>query len=155
MLPDHRTLRGWTILGLVAPASLALGFWRPGRLVRSLLSQEGNRYEVIVSRDVMIPMRDGVRLATDVYRPGSNGLPAAGKFPVIMERTPYGKAGAGWAAYFVSRGYVAVAQDVRGRYDSEGSWRPDRDDGNDGFDTAKWIGEQPWSDRAIGTVGTS
>ena len=111
-------------------------------------------YGVVVSKNIMVPMRDGVRLATDVYRPAVNGVPAPGKFPTILERTPYGKT-AGWATYFVSHGYVVVAQDVRGRFDSEGSWRPHRDDGNDGFDTAKWIGEQPWSDGGIGTVGTS
>ena len=117
-------------------------------------------YDVIVSKNVMVPMRDGVRLATDIYRPAVNGVPVPGKFPTILERTPYGKggrygAGPDWATYFVSHSYVAVAQDVRGRYDSEGNWRPHRDDGNDGFDTAKWIGEQPWSDGGIGTVGTS
>src|SRR5205823_2342647 len=111
-------------------------------------------YGVVVSKNLMVPMRDGVRLAIDVYRPAANGAPAPGKFPTILERTPYGKT-AGWATYFVSHGYVAVAQDVRGRFDSEGSWRPLRDDGNDGYDTAKWIGEQPWSDGGIGTVGTS
>src|SRR2546430_17351682 len=112
------------------------------------------QYGVVVSKNIMVPMRDGVRLATDVYRPAVGGVPAPGKFPTILERTPYGKT-AGWATYFVSHGYVAVAQDERGRFDSEGSWQPLRDDGNDGYDTAKWIGEQPWSDGGIGTVGTS
>ena len=81
-------------------------------------------YEVVVSRNVMVSMRDGVRLATDVYRPARNGVPVAGKFPVILERTPYGKDSiAGWAGYFVPRGYVAVGQDTRGRWASEGRWR--------------------------------
>ena len=53
------------------------------------------------------------------------------------------------------RGYVVVIQDVRARYKSEGHWRPIRDDPNDGFDTAKWIGAQPWFDGHLGTVGTS
>ncbi len=114
------------------------------------------RYEVIVSKNVMVSMRDGVRLATDIYRPALNGIPVPGKFPVILERTPYNKGGiAGWASYFVPRGYVAVGQDVRGRYASEGNWRPHRDDVRDGYDTAKWIGEQPWCNGNIGTVGTS
>ena len=132
-------------------ASLCL-YWRAGFIGRAW--QADAQYGVVISKNVMVPMRDGVRLATDVYRPAVNGVPAPGKFPTILERTPYGKT-AGWATYFVSHGYVAVAQDVRGRFDSEGSWRPHRDDGNDGFDTAKWIGEQPWSDGGIGTVGTS
>ena len=113
-------------------------------------------YEIVVAKHVMATMRDGVRLATDIYRPAVNGLPAPGKFPVILERTPYNKNGIeSWARYFVPRGYIAVGQDVRGRYASEGKWRPHRDDVNDGFDTAKWIGEQPWCDGNIGTVGTS
>jgi putative CocE/NonD family hydrolase len=124
-------------------------------------AQDETRYGVALSRDVMVPMRDGVRLATDIHRPALDGIPVPGKFPVILERTPYGKdggryGGAGeWAQYFVSRGYGVVAQDVRGRYSSEGNWRPHRDDVNDGYDTAMWIGEQPWCDGNIGTVGTS
>jgi len=113
-------------------------------------------YEIIVRKNAMISARDGVKLATDIYLPGRGGVVAAGKFPTILERTPYNKAGSeSWASYFVPRGFVAVAQDVRGRFGSGGNWRPHRDDGTDGYDTAKWIGEQPWSDGGIGTVGTS
>ena len=113
-------------------------------------------YEIIVRKNVMVTARDGVKLATDVYLPGRGGTVAPGKFPTILERTPYNKAGSeSWASYFVPRGFVAVAQDVRGRFGSGGNWRPHRDDGADGYDTAKWIGEQPWSDGGIGTVGTS
>jgi putative CocE/NonD family hydrolase len=120
------------------------------------VQQSQPRYEIVVAKNVMVRMRDGVRLATDVYRPALNGEPAAGKFPAILERTPYNKDGIeSWARYFVPRGYVAIGQDVRGRYASEGRWRPHRDDGNDGFDTAKWIGEQEWSNGSFGTVGTS
>ena len=122
-------------------------------------NQGETRYDVMLSRDVMVPMRDGVRLATDIHRPAINGVPTPTKFPVILERTPYGKdggpSGAQWAQYFVSRGYIFVAQDVRGRYGSEGNWRPHRDDVNDGYDTVKWIGEQSWCDGNIGSVGTS
>jgi putative CocE/NonD family hydrolase len=129
-----------------------------GYLARSE-NQGEVRYGVVLSHDVMVPMRDGVRLATDIHRPALNGVPALGKFPVILERTPYGKdggpSGAQWAQYFVSRGYIFTAQDVRGRYASEGNWRPHRDDVSDGYDTVKWIGEQPWCDGNIGTVGTS
>src|SRR5262249_14486890 len=97
-------------------------------------------YQIVVSKNVMIPMRDGVKLATDIYRPARNGAPVDGKFPVILERTPYNKDSiAGWAAYFVPRGYVAVGQDTRGRWGSEGRWRLQCDDPNDGYDTAKWI----------------
>ena len=134
---------------LAAPGLLAQQALGPG-------GESGARYEITVSKDVMVPMRDGVRLATDIYRPVLNGALVAGKFPAILERTPYNKDGTEeWARYFVSRGYVAVGQDTRGRYGSEGRWRPHRDDVNDGYDTAKWIGEQHWSNGNIGTVGTS
>jgi putative CocE/NonD family hydrolase len=113
-------------------------------------------YQVLAANDIMIPMRDGVRLCTDIYRPAHNGAPAPERFPIILERTPYGKGlFASSAGYFVQRGYVVVFQDVRGRYKSEGKWAPIRDDPNDGFDTAKWLGEQPWSSGSIGTTGSS
>src|SRR5208337_846135 len=95
--------------------------------------------------------------ATDIYRPARNGAAIDGKFPTLMERTPYNKdsTSATSVNYFVSHGYVVVVEDVRGRYKSEGHWIPIRDDPKDGFDTAKWIGGQPWSDGGIGTIGTS
>lgn len=114
------------------------------------------QYETVVDRDVTIAMRDGIKLACDIYRPAQNGKAVEGKFPVILERTPYGKkTGEPWAKYFVPRGYIGVTQDIRGRYGSEGHWWPYRDDGHDGYDTVKWIGEQAWSNGKIGTVGTS
>jgi putative CocE/NonD family hydrolase len=107
--------------------------------------------EVSISRDVMITMRDGVKLATDIYHPARDG-----KFPVLIERTPYGKEYvAKFAVEFVPRGYVVVVQDVRGRYKSQGQWNPVRLDPNDGFDTAQWIGAQPWCDGGIGAMGSS
>jgi hypothetical protein len=112
----------------------------------------------ISSREnVMVAMRDGTHLATDIYFPSHAGAPVEGRYPVILNRTPYNKATAAnqLAAMFVPYGYVVVIQDVRGRYRSEGHWRPIRDDPNDGFDTAQWIGGQPWSNQTIGTVGTS
>jgi hypothetical protein len=113
-------------------------------------------YEIVPTKNVMVAMRDGVRLGTDIYRPARNGVPVEGKFPTLLERTPYNKDGAAATAnYFVARGYVVVLQDVRGRYQSEGHWRPIRDDPNDGFDTATWIGAQPWSNESIGTLGSS
>jgi putative CocE/NonD family hydrolase len=118
--------------------------------------QSEPKYEIALFKDVMVSMRDGVKLACDIYRPALNGKPVEGRFPVILERTPYGKETVeSWAKFFVPRGYIAIGQDIRGRYNSDGMWRPFRDDGNDGYDTAKWIGEQAWSDGGIGTVGTS
>jgi putative CocE/NonD family hydrolase len=75
-----------------------------------------------------------------------------------LERTPYDKymiASSSSAAWLVARGYVVVVQDVRGRYHSEGHWPPLKDDGNDGYDTARWIGEQAWSNGSIGAMGSS
>ena len=114
-------------------------------------------HDVVVLSNVMVPMRDGVSLATDVYLPARDGKPVEGGRPVILERTPYNKDAVadGWPSYFVPRGYAAVVQDVRGRYRSGGRWRPLRDDGADGADLAAWIGRQSWSNGRIGTVGTS
>lgn len=114
-------------------------------------------YTVMPTKGVMVAMRDGVKLATDIYRPAANGTADGGKFPALLERTPYGRdrGAAAVSSYFVPRGYVVVYQDVRGRYESEGHWVPIRDDPNDGYDTAKWIVSQPWSDGTIGTIGTS
>jgi len=113
-------------------------------------------YEVVVDEDVMVPMRDGVRLATDVYHPAKDGKPVEGKLPVILERRPYNKAGCrGNGKYFATRGYVFVGQDTRGRYKSEGIWHMLTDDGPDGYDTAEWISKQPWSNGKIGMIGTS
>jgi putative CocE/NonD family hydrolase len=122
-----------------------------------LYAQTEPSYSVIAGKDMMIPMRDSVRLATDIYRPARNGAPVDGRFPAILMRTPYNKTlrAASSASYFAACGYVVVVQDVRGRYKSEGHWRALTDDGNDGFDTAQWIGHQPWSDGGIGTIGTS
>jgi putative CocE/NonD family hydrolase len=121
-----------------------------------LHAQSDSRYGISETKNVMVSMRDGVKLAADIYRPARNGEPADGKFPVILLRTPYNKANSTeLATVFVPRGYVLVAQDVRGRYSSEGHWRPHVDDPNDGSDTAQWIGSQPWCDGGIGTVGSS
>jgi putative CocE/NonD family hydrolase len=120
--------------------------------------------------DVMVAMRDGVRLATDVYIPaGPAGAPP--RFPVILERTPYNKAApsrsertpatstplgrAEVAAFFTKRGYVVVYQDCRGRYKSEGEFVKYLSDGNDGFDTCAWIVKQPWCNGRIATMGLS
>ncbi|HYA22633.1 MAG TPA: CocE/NonD family hydrolase [Terriglobales bacterium] len=121
-----------------------------------LLAQNDSRYGISEAKNVMVTMRDGVKLAADIYRPARNGEPVEGRFPVILLRTPYNKDGAApLANAFVPHGYAVVLQDVRGRYNSEGHWRPHIDDPNDGFDTAQWIGAQAWCDGGIGTVGTS
>jgi predicted acyl esterase len=100
---------------------------------------------------VRVPMRDGVRLATDIWLPATNGI-----FPVVFLRFPYNKdLGVGLGREGTARGYVVVAQDTRGRFASEGENLPFHLDGPDGDDTIDWIERQPWSDGRIGTWGAS
>lgn len=99
-----------------------------------------------------IPMRDGVHLAANLFRPSLNG-----KWPVLLVRTPYGKGGEITPNYraFVEHGFALVVQDVRGRHDSEGVFRPLEQEGPDGEDTLNWIGRQAWCDGKIGMFGGS
>ena len=106
----------------------------------------------------MVAMRDGVKLAADIYFPSANGQPAEGPFPVILERTPYDKTAPRNVTngkYYARRGYVTVYQDVRGRFASEGEWYAFAKEAPDGFDTVQWLGSQPWSDGQVGTMGGS
>jgi putative CocE/NonD family hydrolase len=107
-----------------------------------------------VDTDVAVPMRDGVVLRADVLRPDQGG-----PFPVLVYRTPYGKENDRLAyttvEKAVQRGYAVVVQDVRGRYRSDGEFRPYENEGRDGFDTIEWAARQPWSNGAIGTFGLS
>ncbi len=118
---------------------------------------EAKQTEAAVEVDVMVPMRDGVRLATDVYRPTRDGKAVDEKLPVVLIRTPYGKADgkSKEGLYFAQHGYVVVVQDTRGRYKSEGVWHWLTDDVQDGYDCAEWIVQQPWSNGRIGMMGTS
>jgi putative CocE/NonD family hydrolase len=113
-------------------------------------------FGIHVTKNVTIPARDGTKLAADIYRPARDGEPIPGKFPTLLTRTPYNKDGAaGDGKYYAARGYYVVANDVRGRYASEGTWRLIADDPNDGYDVVEWIAAQDWSDGKIGTFGTS
>ena len=102
--------------------------------------------------NVMVRMRDGVGLSTDIYRPAKEG-----RYPVILFRDAYGNGsgGAGSAKQWVELGYVFVVQDVRGRYDSEGSYYPYAAEANDGYDAQQWAGSQPWSSGKVGMLGSS
>ncbi|WP_406700448.1 CocE/NonD family hydrolase [Singulisphaera sp. Ch08] len=113
-------------------------------------------FEVVVETDVKIATRDGTKLAADLYRPARDGQALAGRFPALLTRTPYNKTGTATdGQYYAKRGYVVVANDVRGRYASEGNWRMMADDPDDGYDVVEWIAAQPWSDGKIGTFGVS
>lgn len=136
-----------------------------------MIAGSDTAYDVVVDKDVMIVARDGIRLATDIYRPARGGRAVEGRFPVILERTPYDKAAvsrsertvrnpepcnrAEVAAYFVRQGYIVAYQDCRGRYGSEGTFTKYLDDGPDGYDTVAWLAEQPWCSGRIGTMGLS
>ena len=123
-------------------------------------SYEGShqQYDVICESGVMVPMRDGVRLSTDLYFPAVDGQKAEGNFPVILERTPYDGAALSNVTkgkYFARRGYVCALQDVRGRFRSEGDWYAFVAEASDGYDTVEWLGTQPWSNGKVGTMGDS
>lgn len=112
-------------------------------------------HEVVTAPTVMVPMRDGVRMATDVYRPKD----ATGALPTILMRTPYNKSanptGDVSAKFFASHGYAVAVQDVRGKFASEGQYRVYAGDMTDWSDTFDWIGKQSWSTGRIGTYGCS
>lgn len=112
-------------------------------------------HEVEVERSLMMPMRDGVRLATDIYRPKG----VSGALPTILIRLPYNKAAYGGATdpanYFASHGYAVVVQDVRGKFASEGVFRVYQGDVTDWSDVFDWIGTQSWSTGQVGTYGCS
>jgi len=114
----------------------------------------------VIDQKVMMPMRDGIRLATDIYRPKGEG-----KHPVVFSRTPYnfntwidGKMVTGTlqAAYeAVSRGYVYVVQNERGRFFSEGEWDILGTPITDGYDALEWMSKQKWSNGKVGLIGCS
>jgi uncharacterized protein len=113
--------------------------------------------EIQIEFDQRVPMRDGITLSADIYRP-IDSLHISKKYPVILTRTPYMKLNERMlvsAKYFAERGYVFVALDVRGRGDSEGTFVPYLNEGKDGYDVIEWCASQPWSDGNVGTIGSS
>ncbi len=119
------------------------------------MTQEG-RLKVVRESNVMVPMRDGTRLAADIIRPD-----APGRYPVLVTRGPYGKDSyvgnpdhSIW--FFPSQGYVVVSQDCRARFESEGDYyNPLFQEVQDGYDTVEWAARQPWSSGRVGTTGQS
>jgi len=109
------------------------------------------KYEVIYEHDVTMKLRDGVTLRADVYR-----TKAAGKFPVLLERTPYDKnGGRDFGMRGAARGYVVVIQDTRGRYASDGEFYTFKNESNDGYDSVEWAAALPYSDERVGMFGGS
>jgi putative CocE/NonD family hydrolase len=119
-------------------------------------------YGVALAKDVMVTMRDGIRLATDVYRPARDGELVEGRYPTILCRTPYDKTDKRYseiADFFVPHGYAVCLQDIRDRYRSEGTGEyfhtVTPHEGEDGYDTVEWIAAQRWSSGRVGSVGSS
>lgn len=123
------------------------------------LADDEAPYEfVLYERDFMMPMRDGVRLATDIYRPAIDGKVIAEPLPVLLQRTPYNKTGetiVAAAEYFARHGYVVVLQDLRGLYQSEGIFTKYIGEGEDGYDAIEFLAELEFSSGNIGMWGTS
>ena len=112
-------------------------------------------YEVTIETNVTMKTRDGVTLGADVYRPKADG-----KFPVLLERTPYDKhrmiyAGTGFGVKAAAQGYVYIIQDCRGRFTSEGEWYPFKYESQDGYDTVEWAAALPYANGKVGLVGMS
>ena len=109
------------------------------------------QYGVVYERNVAVKMRDGVILRADIYRPQ-----AEGKFPVLLQRTPYDKdAISSFGLKGAARGYVVIIQDVRGRYASEGELYTFVNEPNDGYDTVEWAAALPYSNGKVGMFGGS
>ena len=126
--------------------------WPPAALLLLpclLSAQAGSGLEEL---GLVIPMRDGVRLAADVMLPSTSG-----RWPTILVRTPYSRKAASMRSYryFLQRGYALVFEDVRGRNASQGAFGPITQEGPDGNDTINWIAEQAWSNGRVGMVGSS
>ena len=125
--------------------------WLCALLTFSAAASFPDHYDVIFDRNIAVPMRDGTILRADVYRPK-----AEGKFPVLLTRTPYDKQDEReTCASAAERGYVAIAQDVRGRYESDGEWYPFKNESADGYDTVEWAATLPYSNGKVGMFGSS
>src|SRR5262245_55279198 len=116
-------------------------------------------YDVVqVEKDLMIPMRDGVRMATDIYRPFIKDESEPAKLPILLHRTPYDKTARNaveQAKYFAQHGYIVVLQDERGAYRSEGVQSKYIGYVNDGYDAVEALAKLPYSNGDVGMWGTS
>jgi putative CocE/NonD family hydrolase len=115
------------------------------------LSAWAQPYRVLVQSGAQMKTRDGVMLVANVYRPD-----AEGQYPVLLQRTPYNRAGgAAEAQRLASQGYVVIIQDTRGRFDSGGEFYPFRYESQDGYDTVEWAAALPYSSGQVGMYGGS
>jgi putative CocE/NonD family hydrolase len=127
--------------------------------VTLLVSAQTGSSDVSLERGVMVAMRDGVKLSTDIYRPARNGVPVTDRLPVLLQRTPYeidGREIVRQANYFAEHGYVVALQNIRGRYNSGGDFmKYDPKGPDDAFDTIGWLAALPYSDGQVAMWGTS
>lgn len=112
-------------------------------------------YKIVCERNIMLPMRDGVKLATDVYRPN-----CPGRYPAIIARTPYSKSGKvhpyrKLGQIYASQGFVFIVQDVRGKYNSDGEFSPYAHEAEDGDTVVSWAGKAKWSNGKVALFGFS
>ena len=142
-------------MNVIARILLASALMAPSVFAQGDGNDEREKYQVRAETGIMLPMRDGVRLATDLYFPQG----ATGKLPAVLWRTVYSRhnafANEPLMGKLVSHGYVVVIQETRGRGDSEGRFVPTVGDRNDGHDTVSWLTSQPWSNQKLGTAGCS
>jgi putative CocE/NonD family hydrolase len=124
----------------------------------SARAQSPVRYDaVLADSNLMIPVRDGIHMSTRLYRPATNGIPVQGRFPILLQRTPYDlNTSARDAEFFARHGYVVALQNIRGRYKSEGKFlKVQPADATDGYDVIDWLAKQPYSNGVVGMWGTS
>lgn len=149
--PASRTLPLRHDFAAPPPIEPLPAFPQSSQILESSGAQTG--IEVITERDVAVPMRDGVILRANVFRPDRGG-----PYPVLVSRTPYGKPNGGMDRY-VKAGYIVVTQDARGRYASDGDYesfvRFETHDAEDGYDTVQWAAGLPGSSGKVGTFGAS
>ena len=111
-----------------------------------------NTFQNSSVKSIMIPARDGILLATDLYFPSKESA----SYPIILIRTPYNKELLkDYGDYYSMQGYVTAIQDVRGKYASKGDWIPYISEGKDGYDVIEWLANQKWSNGKVGMVGGS
>jgi uncharacterized protein len=121
------------------------------KILLSSLILATSAFAEVKTETISVPMRDGINLATDIYRDD-----AVTKAPVVLMRTPYDRTKAkGTAERWAKAGYVAVMQDCRGTRASEGVMAPYNNEGQDGYDTLEWITRQPWCSGRVGMTGGS
>lgn len=147
--------QGTPLFTLAILSSIVGAGWAQSQHVERRHERPEPRYSVRLEPSVLVPMRDGVKLSTDLYFPEGLG----GKLPVILARTPYNKNAAradnSWARMFAAQGYIVAVQDTRGKFESEGEYTVSAADTNDGCDAIDWMASQPWSTGKVGTYGCS